>query len=520
MKKSMIFFAAAALGIMTSCEPIKEEKDFDVTNISADQLLANATFKQFAAVTDENGNITGYTEAPDGNYIEFNVPGVSSLNIYTLTADGAEYLLKNAVTGTTVNSGGGMFILMPRRGADPNQTVYFRYVNQDGEKVTASRDFTVSVPGDISPEMKMIASNAYGSKVWVWNTDKDSDTGGRCWGNMGSPGSGNGSSIGGFIWWGVEDAADLIGQLNHSVTGKATGEEDNLATMVFSDDGTVKCYDADGKEIRSGSFEIRNYDPNGEWQIGTLHTSEGATLFPFEINAKDHGGVRYVTDYEIHRMNGTELILAYPDNGKWDGWSEGTYWSFKSNSDASGMLTAFDKKSWTWNTDKDSDTGGRCWGNMGSPGSGNGSSIGGFIWWGVEDAASLIDQLGHSVTGTATGEEDNGAYMTFSEDGSVKCYDASGKEIRSGSFEFRGYNTTGYTNMAAGDGIWKLGTLHTSEGATLFPFEINAKDHGGVRYVTDYEIHRLNDKELILAYPDNGKWDGWSEGTYWSFKAK
>lgn len=77
------------------------------------------------------------------------------------------------------------------------------------------------------------------------------------------------------------------------------------------------------------SFELQNYDTSNTWQVATLHVSEPGTLFPFEINAKDHGGVRYVTDFEVHKLTGNKLVLAYPDNGKWDGWSEGTYWCFK-----------------------------------------------------------------------------------------------------------------------------------------------------------------------------------------------
>ena len=56
-------------------------------------------------------------------------------------------------------------------------------------------------------------------------------------------------------------------------------------------------------------------------------------------------------------------------------------------------------------------------------------------------------------------------------------------------------------------------TLKTSEGAILFPFEINA----GGRYVKDYWIFSISDKEMILTYPDNGAFSGWSEGTYWNF---
>ena len=91
--------AAVSLGLLTACDPIKDEATLDVTHIAQDQLLANATFKQFAAVTDDDGNITGYKESADGNYIEFNIPGVTGLNIFTLNSDGSEKNLQNATTG-------------------------------------------------------------------------------------------------------------------------------------------------------------------------------------------------------------------------------------------------------------------------------------------------------------------------------------------------------------------------------------------------------------------------------------
>jgi hypothetical protein len=94
--------------------------------------------------------------------------------------------------------------------------------------------------------------------------------------------------------------------------------------MVLNEDGTVKCYDASGSEIRSGSYEIDLSTADG-WKKGTFKTTEGAILFPFEINA----GGRYVTDFQIFHVSGSEMILTYPDNGAFSGWSEGTYWNFK-----------------------------------------------------------------------------------------------------------------------------------------------------------------------------------------------
>ena len=85
-------------------------------------------------------------------------------------------------------------------------------------------------------------------------------------------------------------------------------------------------------------------------------------------------------------------------------------------------------------------------------------------------------------------------------------YDANGTEIRSGSYEI---------DLSTADG-WKKGTFKTTEGATLFPYEINA----GGRYVTDFQIYSISDSHMVLTYPDNGAFSGWSEGTYWAFKKK
>ena len=93
----------------------------------------------------------------------------------------------------------------------------------------------------------------------------------------------------------------------------------------------------------------------------------------------------------------------------------------------------------------------------------------------------------------------------------MKCYDASGTEIRSGNYEI---------DLSTED-IWKMGTFKTTEGATLFPYEINAtSNRGAPAYVTDFQIWSISDSEMILTYPDNGAFSGWSEGTYWNFKKK
>ena len=315
MKKSILLFAVA-LGMLTACDPIKDSKTLDIDSYTSNSLLDGAEFSQYAdqACT---------TPAADGNWIKYNIPNASGIYIYYIKADGSEFKL-------TSGAAGGVFNFVPARGSDPNQTVYFKYINGNGDEVVASKDFTVAVAAELKPEVRLIASNAYGKKTWTWNVG-NTNSGGHVWGNFGADGSWRGDNLSDFVWWGVDDAADLVDQLDHSVTGEATGEENNGATMVFTEDGLVKCYDANGTEIRSGSYEIKGWtgENHDGFKYGILHTSEGATLFPYEINAKDHGGKRYVTDYQIWKISDSEMTLTYPDNGAFSGWSEGTYWSFK-----------------------------------------------------------------------------------------------------------------------------------------------------------------------------------------------
>ena len=487
MKKSILLFAVA-LGMLTACDPIKEDGSMKIDSFTSSTLLDGAEFSQYA---DQACS----TPQADGNWIKYNVPKATSVYIYYVKADGSEFKLSSG-------SAGGVFNFVPARGSDPNQTVYFRFVNANGDEVIASKEFTVQVAAELKPEVRLIASNAYGKKTWKWNVGNNTSSG-HVWGNFGADGSWRGDALNDFVWWGVDDAADLVDQLGHSVTGQATGEESNDATMVFTEDGLVKCYDANGSEIRNGTYEIKGWtgDNHDGFKYGVLHTSEGATLFPFEINA----GGRYVTDYWIYSLTSDQMILVYPDNGAFSGWSEGTYWNFKSDSDVSGMMTNYGSKTWTWNVGNTTSSG-HVWGNFGADGNWRGEYLNDFVWWGVDDAADLTGQLGHSVTGSATGEENNDATMVLNEDGTVKCYDASGSEIRSGSYEI---------DLSTADG-WKKGTFKTTEGAILFPFEINA----GGRYVTDFQIFHISGSEMILTYPDNGAFSGWSEGTYWNFKAK
>ena len=480
MKKSILLFAVA-LGILTSCDPIKDEKDFDVTNLTAEQLLNGATFSQYAdqACTEPQA---------DGNWIKYNIPNASSVFIFYKKADGSEFKLASGTAG-------GVFNFVPSRGSDPNQTVYFRYVNQNNEEVVASKEFTVQVAGELAMPIRFLASNDYGKKIWKW----DPSITGAVWGNMGyQPGDGKSvGTTGNGQWWGVTSSEEFNGQLQHTEDNTNHGDGDLAAYMVFTEDGLLKAYDATGAVIRDDSYAVEGWDPAGEWKVGDLVTK--AILWPYEINS----GGNIPGKYEIVYLTSDKMTLVYPDGGSQGGWGEASFWHFCSNSDILGMAAGYESgKSWTW----DPSITGAVWGNMGYQ-PGDGASVGtsgNGQWWGVTSSEEFNGQLQHTEDNTNHGDGDLNAYMTFGTDGILKAYNAAGEVIRSSAYEF----------VPVDNSDWKIADLKTT--SILWPYEINS----GGNIPGTYEVVYLTGDKMTLVYPDGGSQGGWGEASFWHFMAK
>ena len=489
------------------------------SDLTAEQLASGFTVKQYS---DE----TYTTEAPDGNYFIFTTSPSRVVTVYQLDEEGN----RNELATGKAN---GTFKIVPKRGNPSEQTYYIETKDFNGNTITGQKTANVFVPSELAPEMRLLASDSYGSKVWKWDTDF---RGGAVWGNLGyAPGDGDSfCNDGNGIWWGATPE-ELTGQLGHSETGVATGEESSSATMVIADDGTIICYDAGGNQIRKGKVvgvegwtgERNHASADGSqanWSYGTLVTTEGAILFPFQINNHnaDHDNTLYPTRFEIMQLDASHLKLIYPQKGV-GSWGEATWWAFKSNSDPEASLTNFSAKAWTWDTEFREDGG--AWGNLGyAPGDGDSfCNDGNGIWWGC-NPNELTGQLNHSDTGVATGEESADAYMTFDwKTGKVTSYDGSGKVIRSGNFEITSWND-GKRTQASADGSqanWAYGTLYTDAGSILFPFQINNHnaDHDNTACPTTFEIMQLDADHMKLIYPQKGA-GSWGEATWWAFKKK
>ncbi|MBQ7426326.1 MAG: hypothetical protein IJV20_03635 [Prevotella sp.] len=488
MKKILFMSLLAGSLALTACDPVQEKVDNNKVYSSAEDILNGISFKQYA-----DADYT--TEQSDGNYIFYQTNPGRQIQVYNYLSDGSMNLLASGASGK--------FSIRPKRGSDPVQPVYFRALNSDGTVTEAQTTLTVFVQQELDPEIRLLASDAYGSKVWKW----DPSVTGAVWGNMGYCG-GSGKDVGisgNGQWWGVTSTDEFNQQLQHSTDGVNQGDGDLDAYMVFSDEGLATVYSASGSVVRQGTYKVTDFDPSyskSEWKVGNLETT--AIMWPYEINS----GANIPGVYEIVYLTTDKMTLVYPDGGDFGGlggWGEATFWHFTSNSDVDGMLNNYGTKDWTWDTSVT----GVVWGNMGYCG-GAGADVGisgNGQWWGVTSTDEFNQQLQHSTDGVNQGDGDLNAWMTFGNDGFLNAYDASGKNIRTSTYE---------VELIEGND-WKIGNLKTT--AILWPYEINS----GANIPGIYEIVYLTGDKMTLVYPDGGDFStngGWGEASFWHFKAK
>ena len=467
----------AAMGmVFAACEPslIDGPEPFDT--VEATVLADGITYQQFA---DEA--CTQPDEA--GNFLKFN----SAAGVVQIFVEGGDSPL---FTGA-----GGVVKIPTKRGQEPQMNLVFRLINADGTFTETVKNFKVTPPTELSPEMLILASDN-GQKVWKWAPA-------TVYGNAGHSGAGSAFNAPGVIdgiWWGCETADALMDQLAHS-GGTAYGDEANGAYMVFSEDGVVTTYKPTGEAIRSGKFEVKNYDPSraSGWEIGKLTTSEPALLFPWKVN----GDGTPVTEYDIMYLTPQAMTLVHTAGQAAGGWGEITHWSFIGGSP--DPLTI--EGTWTY--------GANGYGNGGHGGSGAAFNAPGVVdgnWWGVTTGDELVDQVQHAG-GAPTGDESSNAYMVF-EGNTVTTYGPDGTKIRGGEW------TAVMNDYASGAGRgaagWELGKLTTSEPAILFPWMIN----GGGTPVTEFDIMYFDANNMTLVYTAGQASGGWGEITHWVFVRK
>ena len=163
--KKQILLMVAALGLLTACDPSKDSIDMPGnSDLTAEQLASGFTVKQYS---DE----TYTTEAPDGNYFTFTTSPSRVVTIYQLDEEGN----RNELAAGKAN---GTFKIVPKRGNPSEQTYYIETKDFNGNTITGQKTANVFVPSELAPEMRLLASDSYGSKVWKWDFST-----GPCWGN-------------------------------------------------------------------------------------------------------------------------------------------------------------------------------------------------------------------------------------------------------------------------------------------------------------------------------------------------
>lgn len=110
---------------------------------------------------------------------------------------------------------------------------------------------------------------------------------------------------------------------------------------------------------------------------------------------------------------------------------------------------------------------------------------------------------------TLADTESSFAYMTIDSNAECVSYSESGKEVRRGKISI-----TGFSSVRRADG-WSLGRFSTDNPAILWPY-YDWQDNA----ITEFEILRLTENELILAHNNEGTATG-SGGQYrwWRFRS-
>ncbi len=289
MKK--IYFAAVSLVAMSmmACDPAVEEIDSTPVQLTESQLADRVIVTQ-----EGKSDLFSYTTNP-ATYVQIRYADDNSL-------------LAAGTAGTfrvPVFSQGNFKVLT---------------LNTVGKAVESSKSYPVE-EWEVTDVLKTIIGNDFeNGKAWTWDTELNAD--GGCWGNAGyQAGAFDGNSINGQ-WWGCPNDG-FSGQLNHSNTGKLTGEEEAGAYLVFNKNQLMK-YDASGKLLNTGTFSVDGKANNIGSEFGYLNTSEGALLWPFMIN----GGGFMPTTFEIAFLSDKRLQLVYAKDGT-GSWGECTWWAFK-----------------------------------------------------------------------------------------------------------------------------------------------------------------------------------------------
>lgn len=280
----------------------------------AQRGLTSAELDDLLVVKQQNSSGEPYNE---GHYLTYSLgDAVGSYTLNVTCTDGTAVVYDNETK---------IYKVKVPRGKTEEKTLRFTLFNANGINATAERTLTMTNNDPLTQDQILMAGS--GSKTWTW--DKSVGSEGSYWGNMGYCG-GAGSDVALKAegqWWGISLSDNDIKE--YTEDGELHGDESPDATMVLDQNGNVKCYNDKGVEIRTGSYEITDYDASNPkaWRVGYFETTPGAILLPYEMNS----GGNMPTKFDLVYLSDSKFCLVYPKGGDFNSlgnWGEATFWHF------------------------------------------------------------------------------------------------------------------------------------------------------------------------------------------------
>lgn len=354
----------------------------------------------------------------------------------------------------------------------------------DGSILYTANEVDFSGEGYVPPELLPFCGRSF--KIWSWNDDVDGD------------------------YYGMGDALDDIpdwwtgpSDMGLFTPGEGPGATMTLALSAKGDPKLIK-ERTDGT-VAEGLFKVDMTARYPGWSrvIGKL-TTKNVTV----LTGRDTKDRPDIYEYWILNLTNTEMTLATQDMGDGyqpdvEGWGQATLWLFKAVGgeidvtitvpDELKPLVGTGSKVWSWDFDAPP-AGFGPWA-MGAANSGHPD------WWSPDPENYWVG-------------EHEGATMKFSYFG--KNNQVLSKEKTVGDAESGSFILDLSTKRDIGSGFKGIGKLETKDITVL----TGQDTEDGDSFITKFDILKMTDTELVLAYPvEYDEDDAWRTCTYWYFKA-
>lgn len=274
MKKIIYMLPLLALGL-AACDPSTGEDYSPESNYTSEQLASCVQMTQ-----ESTGN-----------------------NNFSFTTSPAKPIQVLDATGAILATGSkGSFQLLPWQ----SNKITFRYLNQDGTMVTATKEYQVTNYTKIPDIYSKVYGSSFGKTKWTWD-----DTAPSCWGN-GKYGSSTAPE-----WW-TNDLASVDNQAKD----KGLPKDGKGGWFTIDPKNGQRVETSRGE---TGSVTLSSDVFKEGWDIGTMTFNGTIPLMGIQVNFSNQKQYKYQV---LKADGGKHLILAAPEPGAGDG-GTGWFWCFK-----------------------------------------------------------------------------------------------------------------------------------------------------------------------------------------------